>query len=79
MMIRLGDPKGWGAKEDFLQFELGKILEPELSSITWEQVKAQLADRAVLEWMADFGFCISWYFLSSIGLPGAALLASALV
>lgn len=34
MMIRLGDPKGWGGKEDFLQFELGKSLDslPSLGS-----------------------------------------------
>jgi hypothetical protein len=49
MMIRLGDLKGWGAKEYFLHFELGKILEPKHLSITWEQVETQLAERAVLE------------------------------
>jgi hypothetical protein len=51
---KLGANDNWKAAEQVLEKEVHKLLEPQLPSVTWEQVKEELKELELREWMVNF-------------------------
>jgi hypothetical protein len=50
--LKLHLVSGWTAAKEILEYELDKVLKPEMPTMTWGDVEADLAAH---EWMAAFG------------------------